>query len=115
MGRYTQQYTIEISPQKLLLALKESLESCNLSITYSTEDYVMAQEATGNVSFSKIVTVEILIHQTEIDGDNVKLTCVTKNQELPLRSDNHCQRMADKVSQAFAGNQSWKMVEMIPG
>jgi hypothetical protein len=115
MARYTQHYMVEIPQEKLLLALSESLKSCNLTVTYSTGDYVMAQEMVGSVSYAQLVTVEILIHQTEIEGDTIKLTCVSKNQELPLRANNHCHRMASLVSEAFASSQSWKLLEMIPG
>ncbi|CAN1209723.1 hypothetical protein TUMEXPCC7403_05825 [Tumidithrix helvetica PCC 7403] len=115
MARYTQHFLIEILPTNLQAAVLAALEECNLSITYSTGDYVMAQENSGQVAYSKLVTVEVLIHQSEIKGEQVKLTCVTKNEELPLQVDNHCHRMAESVSQAFARAQSWKFLEAIPG
>jgi len=59
--------------------------------------------------------VEVLIHQSSIEGNIVKLTCVIKNGELPLRLHNHCQVMADLVNQEFGSNQNWKMLESLPG
>jgi hypothetical protein len=115
MARYTQHFLIEILPINLQAAVLKTLEECNLSITYSTEDYVMAQENSGQVAFSKLVTVEVLIHQSQITGEKVRLTCVTKNEELPLHIDNHCHRMSESVSEAFARAESWKFLEAIPG
>ena len=115
MARYTQHYVIKILPEKLRQAIVDSLESCKLSITYSTDDYIRAQEKAGSVSFSQLVTVEILIHQASDAEGQVKLTSVTKNEELPLRLNNHCHDIADVVSKAFSSNKSWKVVESIPG
>lgn len=115
MARYTQTFVVAISPEKLRQALVDSLESCNLSIIYSTDDYLMARELAGQIAYAKLVTVEILIHQTSRQGEAVNLTCVTKNEELPLQMDNHCQRMADLVAQAFTCNQTWKLLENISG
>jgi hypothetical protein len=115
MARYTQQYVIKIVPEKLRQAITDSLEACKLNITYSTDDYIRAQESAGSVSFSQLVTVEILIHQSSAADGNVKLTCVTKNEELPLRVNNHCHSLADLVNKSFSGNKSWKVVETIPG
>lgn len=114
MARYTQQYVVAILPEKLRQTLIESLESCNLAVTYSTDDYVMAQETAGAVAYSKLVTVEVLIHQSSIQGEQVSLTCLTKNEELPLRENNHCRDMSNLVGQAFARNQSWKLLETNP-
>ncbi len=115
MARYTQTFVVAILPEKLRQALMDSLESCNLSIIYSTDDYVMARELAGQIAYAKLVTVEVLIHQSSIEGDTVKLTCVTKNEELPLQMNNHCQRMADLVAQSFTCNQTWKLLENISG
>jgi hypothetical protein len=115
MARYTQNYTISTDPEKLRQAIVETLTECQLSVTYVTDDYVMAQETAGQIAFSKLVTVEVLIHQSSIDGNTVKLTCVIKNGELPLRLHNHCQKMADLVNQEFASNQNWKLLESLLG
>jgi hypothetical protein len=124
MARYTQHFTITVSPESLHSAILESFESCNLPIVYSTDDYVLAQETAGQVAYGKLVTVEVLIHQSaftskassnKLDSDQVKLTCVTKNGELPLRESNHCRNMADLVNKAFENNPQWLMLESIAG
>jgi hypothetical protein len=115
MARYTQQYVLKILPGKLRQAITESLESCKLNITYSTDDYIRAQEAAGSVSFSQLVTIEILIQQNATNDGTTKFTCVAKNEELPLRVDNHCHEVSDLVNKALSSNKSWKVVETISG
>lgn len=115
MARYTQHFLVEIAPEALHSTITKTLESCGLVITYETEDYVLSQEAETNVSFAKMVTVEVLIHRSEILGSQVKLTSVTKNAELPLRVDNHCHGISDRVSKAFSDSNLWKLLEVTSG
>jgi len=111
MARYTQHFLVEIAPENLHSTIVKTLESCGLLITYETDDYVIAQE-TETTSHAKIVTVEVLIHRSEIEGNQAKLTSVTKNAELPLRVNNHCQGISDRVSKAFSDNTEWKLLEI---
>lgn len=111
MARYTQHFLVEIAPENLHSTIIKTLEACGLVITYETDDYVIAQE-TETTSHAKIVTVEVLIHRSEIEGNQAKLTSVTKNAELPLRVNNHCQGISDRVSKAFSDSTEWKLLEM---
>jgi hypothetical protein len=43
------------------------------------------------------------------------LTSVTKNAELPLRVNNHCQGISDRVSKAFNDSPDWKLLEVTTG
>jgi len=123
MARYTQHFTITIALGDLHAAILESFALCRLPIVYSNDDYVLAQESAGQVAYGKLVTVEVLIHQsaiqqdksTGITSDQVKLTCVAKNGELPLRESNHCRDMADLVNKAFENNPNWLLLESIAG
>lgn len=115
MARYTQHFSVEIAPEALHTTIIKTLEACSLVITYETEDYVLAQEIETNPSFAKMVTVEVLIHRSEIEGNQVKLTVVTKNAELPLRINNHCQGISDRVSKAFCDSSEWKLLEVNAG
>jgi hypothetical protein len=111
MARYTQHFLVEIAPENLHSTIIKTLESCGLVITYETDDYVIAQE-TETTSHAKIVTVEVLIHRSEIEGNQAKLTSVTKNAELPLRVNNHCQGISDRVSKSFSDSTEWKLLEI---
>jgi hypothetical protein len=115
MARYTQHFVIDIAPEALHPTITTTLEACGLVITYETDDYVLSQEAETNVSFAKMVTVEVLIHRSEISGSQVKLTSVTKNAELPLRVDNHCHGISDRISKAFSDNNAWTLLEVSEG
>lgn len=98
--------------QQLLI---EILESCNLDIIYDTGDYMMAREVPGNVSFSKLVTVEVLIDKTSATDREIRMNFVIKNEELPLHVDNHCHQMFKMVSQAVADSQHWQLIEAVAG
>jgi hypothetical protein len=62
-----------------------------------------------------MVTVEVLIHRSEIEGNQAKLTSVTKNAELPLRINNYCHGISDRVSKAFCDSPEWKLLEVTSG
>ena len=115
MARYTQHFLVEIAPENLHSTIIKTLESCSLVITYETDDYVIAQEIETNASFAKMVTVEVSIHRSEIEGNQAKLTSVTKNAELPLRLNNHCHSISDLVSKAFCDSPEWKLLEVTSG
>jgi len=112
MARYTQNLLVEIAPENLHPTITKTLEACSLAITYETDDYVLSQETETNASFAKMVTVEVLIHRSEIEGNQAKLTIVTKNAELPLRVNNYCHGISDRVSKAFCDSPAWKLLEV---
>jgi hypothetical protein len=114
MARYTQIYEITTDPQHIRDAVVDTLNTCSLSVSYVTSDYVKAQEKSGEISFSKLVSVEVLIHQPSPESNSVKLTCITKNGELPLRLGNHCQSMFETVDRAFNLSPAWKILETTP-
>ncbi len=75
----------------------------------------MARETPGEVPFTKLVTVEILIDNTTASGEETNLNFVVKNEELPLQANNHCYQMYNRVSQALENNDSWELVESVVG
>jgi hypothetical protein len=115
MARYTYYYLIRAEKERLPDIVAEVLQDCTLSITYKSEDYVMAQEPIGQKPFNQLVKVEVLIHKSDMDRDKVKLTCVTKNGELQLQSQNHCQHMALKLQEVFRHTPKWQFVEQLNG
>ncbi|MBD2100502.1 hypothetical protein [Leptolyngbya sp. FACHB-261] len=113
MARYTQYFTVAVPPDRFRQTLVDTLSSCNLDIIYDTQDYLMAREIPGGVPFAKLVTIEVLIDQTP--ESKIRLTCVAKNEELPLQRNNHCYQMFDQVNQAVSQNQTWQLLESITG
>ncbi len=118
MARYINHFIVSTVPEKLHQALTESLAACRLDVVYSTNDYLMAREPVGGTPFERLVTVEVLINQSDRAKPTeglIKLTFVTKNEELPLRADNHCLQMSDCISRSVTANDGWKVLEIIPG
>ena len=66
------------------------LADCQLETIYELEDYLMAREIPGRVSFSKLVAAEVFIDITSATTDAVTVSFVLKNEELPLNRNNHC-------------------------
>ncbi|MBE9041183.1 hypothetical protein IQ235_10375 [Oscillatoriales cyanobacterium LEGE 11467] len=115
MARYTGLFTIATSLPKLRNQLAEVLESCNLDIIYETEDYMMAREVPGRVTFAKLVSVEVLIDRPIESIEEVRMRFVVKNEELPLQKDNHCAVMFETVKQAISNSDRWQLLENIAG
>lgn len=113
MARYTCSYLVKVPLNQLQPLLSEILHSCNFDPIYHTMDYMMARETPGQVIFSKLVTVEVLIDSTTATQDEVKINLVVKNEELPLQFDNRCRQLFDRVQQAIAQNHQWQLVENI--
>jgi len=111
MARYTQIYVITTDSQHIRDAVVDTLSTCSLPVCFVSGDYVKAQEKAGKVSFSKLVTVEVLIHQPSFESNSLKLTCITKNGELPLRLGNHCRDIFEIVDRAFNLSSAWRILE----
>lgn len=115
MARYTCLFTVSTSVNNLQRLLGELLESCSFDIIYQTGDYLMAREVPGQVAFSKLVTVEVLIDRTVATDREVRMNFVIKNEELPLQVDNHCRQMFNLVSQAIADSHQMQLIEAVAG
>ncbi|MDX1977826.1 MAG: hypothetical protein SFT94_09135 [Pseudanabaenaceae cyanobacterium bins.68] len=112
MARYTQNFTVKIAKHDLHPVILECFKLCDLAILYQTDEYILAQELIGQVSYHQLVNVEILINQTWNSGElqQIKFTCVTKNAELPLREHNHCRAVADLVHKTFLLSPRWQIL-----
>jgi hypothetical protein len=111
MARYTSLFTVAVSLDRLQQLLTDILESCNFNVIYDTEDYLVAREMPGQVSFAKLVTVEVLIDKFHAHDTEVRMSFVVKNEELPLKVDNHCRRKFNLVNQAIAESRQWQLLE----
>jgi hypothetical protein len=115
MARYTCSFTVAVGVERLRQLLVEILHSCNLDIMHDTSDYMMARERPGQISFSKLATVEVLIDKTTATETSTRMDLVIKNEELPLQLDNHCRQIFDLVKQSIKENRNWQMVENLAG
>jgi len=115
MARYLCSFTVVVAFDRLRQLLVEVLQACNLDIIYDTSDYIMAREVPGEVPFTKLVTVEVLIDKTPVTETEARMDFVVKNEELPLQVDNHCHQMFELVYQSIADNRHWQLVESVVG
>jgi hypothetical protein len=113
MARYASYFLLRPQRPSISELVSELLTQCGLTITYNTEDYVMAQELAGRLPYNQLVKVEVLIHKSDMQKGVVKLTCVCKNGELQLQSDNHCQRLSDQLVSAFRECSLWQFIEQL--
>ncbi len=111
MARYTNLFVSVLPANNLRESLPGVLRSCGLHLVYQDGDYMMAKERPGMVSFSKLATVEVLIGSTD-DAELITqqrastVNLVVKNEELPLKDNNHCHRIFQQVNQAIESRAS---------
>lgn len=113
MARYTCLFTVAVQLQQLHEFLAETLKACNLEMIYDTGDYLMAREIPGKVAFAKLVSVEVLIDRTTATDEQIRLKVVVKNEELPLQTQNHCQKMFEQVHKAMSASRRWKLIDQV--
>ncbi|MBD2388083.1 hypothetical protein [Cylindrospermum sp. FACHB-282] len=115
MARYTCSFIVSIPSDHLQPLLIELLQDCQLDVQYYTADYIMACEVPGNVSFSKLVAVEVLIDQSTATATETRISIVVKNEELPLQLDNHCRQLFELIKQAIEHSRHWHLIENFAG
>jgi hypothetical protein len=113
MSRYVCHFLVNLSPQNVRAPLKKLLEHCRLETIYNLEDYMMAREIPGRVSYTKLVTAEILINTTNATHNAVTLSFVVKNEELPLSTNNHCRQMFDLLRVAIEQHTDWQPINSL--
>ncbi|WP_267383564.1 hypothetical protein [Cyanobacterium sp. uoEpiScrs1] len=110
MARYTSSYLVKLPLDQLHQVINKVLQSCGFESVYNAMDYIMAQEIPGQVVFSKLVTVEILIDSTKAKGNEIPITWVIKNDELPLQVTNHCQQRFEQIQEIISQCQQWHLI-----
>ena len=108
MARYVCDFLVNLSPQHVRASLHKLLAACDLEPIYDLDDYLMAREIPGRVSFTRLVTAEVLIDVTTATHSAVKLSFVLKNEELPLKENNHCRQIFDLLRSTIAHDDKWQ-------
>ncbi len=109
MARYTNFFKTGSSQEDINRVLITALESCDLNLIYQDSVCIVAKEKPGQVSFSQLATVELLISPPPIKSGGAKIDLVVKNEELPLRTQNHCKEIFTQVNQAISEANSQSM------
>jgi hypothetical protein len=115
MARYTCSFIVSVPIDHLQALLIELLQDCGLDVQYYTADYIMAREIPGNVSFSKLVTVEVLVDKSSATETETRMSIVIKNEALPLQLNNHCRQVFEFVKQTIEQSRHWHLIESISG
>ena len=113
MARYTSSYLVTVSLNEVPPLLEQVLEACGFNLVYQAVDYLMAKEIPGRVSYSKLVTLEVLIDSTKAKVNEVPVTWVVKNDELPLQTNNHCRQRFEDIQEAISKNKQWSLVASV--
>jgi hypothetical protein len=115
MARYTCSFILAINLENLQPLILDLLQNCDLEIQYYTSDYVLAREIPGNVSVSQLVKAEVLIDKSTATETETRMTIVVKNEELPLRLENHCRKIFDFIRQEIEMSRYWHLIESLAG
>ncbi len=115
MARYTCSFIVSVPIEHLQPLLVDLLRDLELDVQYYNADYIMAREIPGNVSFSKLVTVEVLIDKSTATESESRMSIVIKNEELPLQLHNHCRQMFEFIKQAIEDCRHWHLIESLAG
>ena len=113
MARYTCRLTVAISPEDLHHSLVEILQACNFEIIYDTNEYMMAREVPGQITFSKLATAEVLVDNSKPHENAIGLNLVVKNEELALQVNNHCQQMYELLQQTIYEHPHWQILDLV--
>ena len=93
MARYTNFFMTGASSEEINQALVGALETCDLNLIYQDPVCIVAKEKPGRVPFAQLATIELLINPPTADSGGSKIDLVVKNEELPLRTQNHCKEV----------------------
>ncbi|WP_427158721.1 hypothetical protein ACQFX9_22820 [Aliinostoc sp. HNIBRCY26] len=115
MARYTCSFILAINLDNLQPLMLDLLQNCDLEIQYYSSDYILAREIPGNVSVSQLVKAEVLIDKSTATETETRMTIVVKNEELPLRLENHCRKVFDFLKKEIEISRYWHLIESLAG
>jgi hypothetical protein len=111
MARYTCRFSIPLNLAKIHKPLRDLMMDSDMEIIYEIEDYLMGREIPGKVAFAKLATTEILIDTTVATETSVGIQVVVKNEELPLKVNNHCQQIFNSLLAEIADRHpDWQLL-----
>ena len=102
MARYTNFFMTSSSQEEVRQMLVSAIEACNLNLIHNDPVCIVAKERPGKVAFAQLATIEILISPPTMGQGGAKIDLVVKNEELPLRTQNHCKEVFTEIEQAIA-------------
>ena len=113
MARYTAIFTVAVKIENLQPIFTEILSYCGCEILYNRGDYLMAREFPGQVSFPKLVTIDITFDRLTNTTEKTRINIVIRNEELGLKLDNHCRQVFDLLTKLIVENSNWELLDSI--
>ena len=101
MARYTNFFMASSSPEEISQMLVSAIEACGLNLIHNDPVCIVAKEKPGKVAFAQLATVELLISPPTVEHGGSKIDLVVKNEELPLRTQNHCKEVFAEIDEAI--------------
>ncbi|WP_026072884.1 hypothetical protein [Nodosilinea nodulosa] len=101
MARYTNSLPVPEATSRLRDSIVSSLQAFGLNMVYENGDYLVAKEQPGQVSLSQLTTIEVLINPPTVAAGSGCVDLVVKNEELPLKRNNHCEQVFSAVNEAL--------------
>lgn len=102
MARYTNLFTTGATKAEVHQRLITALMECDLDLVYQDPVYIVAKEKPGQVSLAQLATIEILLNPPAVQSQGTKIDLIVRNEELPLRQENHCHTIFTRVNQAIS-------------
>ncbi|NEP42291.1 MULTISPECIES: hypothetical protein [Okeania] len=112
MARYTGLFTVAVDVENIQLILTDILSYCGFEVVYIRGNYLMASEVHGQVIFSQLITIEINV-AIATNTEKTRINIVVRNEEIPLKSDNHCRQKFDLLSKSIIENPNWEFIDSI--
>ncbi len=109
MARYTATFSIMNYGDHTHKTVCDLLEKSGFRLLHESRDYVMGSEKPGSVKFYLLTTAEILI-DIPLDHSALTLNLLVKNEELPLKRENHCKNTFDRLQQVFLECDKWHAI-----
>jgi hypothetical protein len=106
MARYTATFSIVNYGNHAHQTACDLLKISGFRLLHESPDYVMGSEKPGAVKFSLLTTAEILI-DIPLDHSSLTLEMLVKNEELPLKLNNHCKQVFDRLQHVFLESGEW--------
>lgn len=115
MARYTCTFAIPCSQEQITQWLPSILQVCHLTIVHSGNDYILAKENPGQINFTELVSVEVLVESQSSDPMGINLNFIIRNEELPLKATNHCRTMSENISDAVQSHHEIRTLSYVTG
>lgn len=101
MARYTCTKTVSLPLKNVYSQLQSLLDGFGLEVLFSQRDRLIAREIPGQVPFTKLVTIEVLVDNKRNTTNATQMDVIVTNEELPFQNHNHCSQIFSQLNEAL--------------